>query len=382
MDDIALQGCDPARIAELAPQALAEHWQQAGGFLTYLYDHWPAILQDEGRADIAERRDQAIRALARRLERAPPSGPVIAAGSTGSISATAELLGVIARLPNGSLVLPGLDQTLDEDGWNALDPGHPQYGLKQLLERIGATRAEVKDWHETRANPARERLLSETLRPAPTTDAWRALVEKGGGAIAEGLNGLTLVEAADPTEEALAIALALRHALETENKTAALVTPDRSLARRVAAELKRWDIAIDDSAGRPLAHTSAGTFLCLTAEAAAARFAPVPLLALLKHPFARAGGDAAAFRAQTRALDLALRGPRPDPGLSGVHRATGEETRAAAVAGSGTGTPGTADLVARRRRHSRAAGEEARRAGRRTCRSRRRASGGCGSSRL
>jgi len=96
------------------------------------------------------------------------------------------------------------------------------------------------------------------------------------------------------------------------------VTPDRALARRVAAELKRWGIAIDDSAGRPLAHTSAGAFLCLTAEAAAARFAPVPLLALLKHPFARAGGDAAAFRARTRALDLTLRGPRPDPGLVGV----------------------------------------------------------------
>src|SRR6202007_2476863 len=107
----------------------------------------------------------------------------------------------------------------------------------------------------------------------------------------------------------LAIALALRQALETQGRSAALVTPDRNLARRVAAELRRWDIAIDDSAGRPLAHTGAGAFLCLVAEAAQARFAPVPLLALLKHPFARAGGDAPAFRAMARALDKALRGP-------------------------------------------------------------------------
>jgi ATP-dependent helicase/nuclease subunit B len=324
MDEIATQGCDPAKIADLAPLPLAEHWQEAGGFLAYLYEQWPGILDAEGRADIAARRDQAIRALAGRIEKAPTSsdgklgGLVIAAGSTGSIPASAELLGAIARLPNGALVLPGLDRALDEKSWDDLDPGHPQYGLKQLLDRLGAARADVRDWHDASANSPREHLLSETLRPAPTTDSWRALVERGGGDIAQGLEGLSLIEAADPAEEALAIALALRESLETPSRSAALVTPDRSLARRVAAELKRWNIAIDDSAGRPLAHTGAGSFLCLVAEAAEARFAPVPLLALLKHPFARAGGDAAAFRAMARALDVALRGPRPDPGLAGV----------------------------------------------------------------
>ena len=135
-----------------------------------------------------------------------------------------------------------------------------------------------------------------------------------------GLDGLTLAEAADPAEEALVIALALRESLETENARAALVTPDRSLARRVAGELRRWDIAVDDSAGRPLAHMSAGAFLCLVAEAAQYGFAPVPLLALLKHPFATLGGEAAALRAMARRLDRALRGPRPDAGLGGITR--------------------------------------------------------------
>jgi ATP-dependent helicase/nuclease subunit B len=318
MDEIATQGCDVTKIAGLAPLPLAAHWQEAGGFLQYLYEHWPALLEAEGKVDIAARRDQAIRALARRIEKAPPPGLVIAAGSTGSIPATAELLGVIARLPNGALVLPGLDRSLDDESWNDLDPGHPQYGLKQLLERVDVARGDVQDWHDAAPNPAREHLLSETLRPAPTTDAWRALVESGGSDIAQGLEGLSLVQAADPAEEALAIALALRQGLESPGRSAALVTPDRSMARRVAAELKRWDIAIDDSAGKPLAHTATGSFLCLLAEAADAGFAPVPLLALLKHPFARAGGDAAAFRAMTRSLDTALRGPRPNPGLAGV----------------------------------------------------------------
>ena len=139
----------------------------------------------------------------------------------------------------------------------------------------------------------------------------------------------------------------MRQALETPGKSAALVTPDRSLARRVAAELKRWDIAIDDSAGRPLAHTSAGSFLCLVAEAAEARFAPVPLLALLKHPFARHSsnmedGEAAAFRAMARALDLALRGARPDPGLAGVTQILAGNPDAVRGWWHGVKLPGTA----------------------------------------
>ena len=124
------------------------------------------------------------------------------------------------------------------------------------------------------------------MRPAPTTDAWRAIAESGGEIIAQGCQGISLIQANDAAEEAQVIALALRHSLETENCRAALVTPDRNLARRVAAELARWEVAIDDSAGRPLAHAAAGVFLLLLAEAADAGFAPVPLLALLKHPFA------------------------------------------------------------------------------------------------
>lgn len=322
MDEVETQGCDLSRLKDLAPADLAEHWEGVSQFLGLLQDAWPALLVAEKTMNPAEWRIQALRMLAKRLESAPPKGWVIAAGSTGSIPATAELLSVIARLPKGAVVLPGLDQGLDEESWNALDPGHPQFGLGELLKTIGVEREDVTDWSAPAPNPARETLLSETLRPAPTTDAWRDLAEQGGADIAQGLEDLALVQAADPAQEALAIALALREALETPGRKAALVTPDRNLARRVAAEMMRWNIAIDDSAGRPLAHTAAGTFLCLLAEAAGAHFAPVPLLALLKHPFARRGQDSATFRARARQLDRwCLRGPRPDPGLAGISRA-------------------------------------------------------------
>ena len=320
MDEVQTQGTSLADLEHLVPGALAGHWAQVREFLLLLEREWPGILAAEGAIAPAERRNRALQGLAERIAKQKHKGPVIAAGSTGSIPAPATLLKAIANLRNGSVVLPGLDRDLDEASWRDLDPGHPQYGLKQLLDRLSVKRADVKDWDSDRSR-ARERVLREALRPAPTTDAWRAIADnKQGNEIAEGLKGLSLIHAADATEEAAATAVILREALETPLKTATLVTPDRALARRVATELRRWDIEVDDSAGRPLAHTPPGTFLCLLAEAADAEFAPVQLLALLKHPLCAPEGDGH-FRAQVRQLDRLLRGPRPDPGLGGIRDA-------------------------------------------------------------
>ena len=318
MDEVDRQGADLGKLESLAPAALAEHWAEVKDFLSIIHQTWPPLLAAEGCINPDDHRNRALRALAKRLADDPPDRPIVAAGSTGSIPATAELLGVIARLPRGAVVLPGLDRDLDADSWERLEPGHPQFSLKQLLERMDVRRDEVADWTDMRGEPERERLLREVLRPAPTTDAWRALAE---GLDPPRLEGLSLFEAADPAEEAAVVALLLREALETPDRTAALVTRDRGLARRVTAELSRWAIAIDDSAGKPLPRTPAGSFLCLLAEAADEAFAPVPLLALLKHPLATLGLDGAEFRRMARGLDKALRGPRPDSGLAGIAKA-------------------------------------------------------------
>ncbi len=278
MDEVETQGADLSKLKDLAPASLAEHWAAVCDFLALMQDVWPQLLADEGRINPSDYRNQALRALAQNLAAHPPQRFILAAGSTGSIPATAALLSVIARLPNGAVVLPGLDRDLDADSWERLEPGHPQYTLKQLLTHMNVRRDAVGDWSEAAGNPERERLLREVLRPAPTTDAWRALAE---GIHPPHTDGLTLFEAADPAEEAAVIALLLREALETPKKTAALVTRDRGLARRVTAALARWQIAIDDSGGRPLSLTPAGTLLLLLAEAADEGFAPVPLLALL-----------------------------------------------------------------------------------------------------
>jgi ATP-dependent helicase/nuclease subunit B len=323
LDEALTQGADLARLKSLAPDAYAAHWQEVLQFLDIVAGQWPALLAAEGACEPAQVRDAHLRVLAAKLAAAPPRGQVVAAGSTGSIPATAELLRTIAHLPSGAVVLPGLDADLDTESWNALEPAHAQFGLRQLLAHIGIEREDVAFWpflpksYGTRRT--RVRFLSEALRPPPTTDAWRVLVETARDDFRGALDNVSLVEAANLREEAVVIACALRDVLETRNLTGALVTPDRGLARRVAAELTRWNIAIDDSAGQPLSATPPGAYLTLLARAAAEDFTPVALLALLKHPFAAGGEDRAAFRQQIRALEMfALRGLSPEPGLDGI----------------------------------------------------------------
>jgi ATP-dependent helicase/nuclease subunit B len=305
----------------LVPGDLAEHWQQTLEFLRIVRERWPDLLSAEAALDPAERRNLALEAQAAAWAAAPPADPVIAAGSTGSIPATAGLLAAIAGLPAGAVVLPGLDRELDDESWDALDDGHPQFAMARLLARLGLDRRAVADWPLPPAEgprPDRRRLVRETMRPPATTEAWRAVDDLGPLATA----GLTRIDCPTPREEAGVAALLMREALEVPGKTVALVTPDRGLARRVAAELRRWHLQVDDSAGRPLADTAVGGYLRLAAACALEQAAPVALLSLLKHPLAAGGRRLGAFRREVRALERAvLRGPRPAPGFAGLKAA-------------------------------------------------------------
>ena len=320
------------RLAGLAPAELSLHWQETLDFLKIVTAHWPAIREENGAMDPAERRNLLLERLERRWAQSPPDHPVIAAGSTGSIPATADLLARVAALPDGQVVLPGLDRHLDEASWSAVeaDEGHPQFGLARLLRRLGIGREDVRDWPEPAAAdeaarrdapPARVRLIAEALRPAETTEAW-ARKPLDGDTLAAALGpDLSRIVCRDPGEEARVIALAFRRTLDTPGKTATLVTPDRDLGRRVAAEMQRWGVTIDDSAGQPLAATPPASFLLLLARAAEDRLAPTGLLALLKHPLCAAGQTAADTRRQARALErAALRGTRPAAGIDGLRR--------------------------------------------------------------
>ncbi|MCW2308796.1 double-strand break repair protein AddB [Rhodobium gokarnense] len=328
MDQVATERADWHRLFSLVPEDYARYWQISLEFLKIVTEHWPAYLAERGLADPGMHRDRAIETAARRLRDHPPTGPVIAAGSTGSAPATADLLAAIAHLPNGAVVLPGLDRRLGDDAWEAIGdreaeaaaPSHPQFGMRQLIARIGIRREDVAALGPENGDADRStrmRLVNEALRPAEATEGWRDLGIVDAD-IADAFAGVALIEARGEEEEALAVAIALREAV-AEKQTAALVTPDRVLARRVARHLLRWEISVDDSAGRPLSGTPPAVLARLLADLALSGFDPVTLLAVLKHPLARFGLSAEDLRHGTRLLEIAvLRGPRTRDGSAGL----------------------------------------------------------------
>jgi ATP-dependent helicase/nuclease subunit B len=334
MDDMVTRGVSWDALDGLVPDQLDQYWQHSFEFLQIARKAWPAHLSEIGKIEPAARRDLLIEAEAKRLS-AHPDGPVIAAGSTGSMPATARFLQAVAALAQGAVVLPGLDTDLDEAAWQLIGgvrdtqdkftthpaSNHPQFAMHALLDKFGIKRRDV----EILGAPApqgRDVLVSEAMRPSNATAQWHRrlaepeIVERISG----GMTHLAVIEAANPEMEALAIAVAMREARHL-NKSAALVTPDRALARRVMAALGRWNLAFDDSGGDALMDTAAGIFARLAAEASANGLEPPTLLALLKHPLCRLGSAPGGWQDAVETLELALlRGTRPQHGSVGLAR--------------------------------------------------------------
>ncbi len=320
LDDVQNEGLGFDKLAGLVPDLYARHWQMTLDFLKVLTEHWPAILAERHVMDAAARRVALMKAQTAAWQKSPPTGKVIAAGTAGSTPAAMDLLCLVARLPQGRVVLPGLDRDLDEESWQLLDADHPKAQIRALLSRAGIDRGDVSDWPVAGlapANRARVAWLSEALRPAVTTERWRDL--RAGHVSSAALDGLTRIDCATAQEEADIIAMIMRETLETPGKTIALVTPDRRLARRVTQSLRRWGIQIDDSGGQPLSEIMAGSFLLLLARVAVENLAPVSLLAMLKHPLMAGRLPPEVLRSLVYLLDqLVLRGPRPRGGIDGL----------------------------------------------------------------
>ena len=341
---------DRLLVEEIAPEDLlgdrvldvvgsvAGHWQDSLRRFARVQARWLVELQAMGRVDSATRRNQLFAHAAKSWRAEPPVTPIVAAGVTSAAPALARLLRVVSELPQGAVILPDLDLSLSDAAWDELGragqsddadgerlgrhdaPTHPQYHLKLLLGRMGVNRGEVRQWHRrglTAANPDRTHAVSALFLPPQASKSWVELPSEK-----RRLAAVQLLETGNPEEEAQAVALAVRRKLEEPQKRVAVVTPDRSLARRIVHHLRRWDIQADDSAGAPLCDTAAGRALLLLAQVIAERAAPVPLVAFLGHPFVGVAGAQDSDRARADWLDALrrfedrLRGPRPAPGLA------------------------------------------------------------------
>ena len=343
---IAAEELVPA-LENLVPDSLTARWQQNRKFLKILNEVLPDLEKENGLIVLARRHKQRVARLLEAWEKTPPQVPIYVAGSTGSIEATAQLIERVASLPNGTILLPGLDTLASDPEWQEItqDTPHPQFALARLIERLGVTRSAVRTWgaetgggteaSESQTSP-RVALIQRALAPAAVGFAPvpETGVSESGNALRQdlqrGFDGLQLLECESEEQEARAIALALRAALEegqesteesteasteesTEESTAEreegteaservlqralaparlqamLVTPSQRLIQRVAGQLREWSIRLDNAAGISLSRTPSGAFLLLTLEACEARWSPVLLLSVLKNPLVSFG---------------------------------------------------------------------------------------------
>lgn len=289
-DEMIGDEVDFEALAAINTQGLSAHWQRSLDFLGILNGYQMA-LPAQMLTGAEARQRLAVTELVAEWQKSPPANPVIVAGSTGSRAVTAMLIQAVATLPQGAVVLPGYDYTTPQDLWGQLGEEHPQFGFAELSAHVGFDPADVPIWHEGGGgNQARNALISLALRPAPITRHWLEEAPKLAANLPEATAKITLLNAPDPRAEAMAIAIRLREAVALGQK-AALVTPDRNLTRRVGAELARWGIVPDDSAGHPAKLTPPGVFLRMVASALGAELAPVNLMEILKHPLCSPEGE-------------------------------------------------------------------------------------------
>lgn len=364
LDHIQQHGVELKNLEYLVPPQFKRQWAKTARFLEILTDRWPAMLADLGRIDPQDHINIFTQMQLAYWRDTPPQKPVIAAGFVEMDAVTLDLLSTVARLPHGAVVFAGMadTSTMNDADWSAVDPAHPQWMYKTFLDHAAVPRDAVQAWPFT-AQPsaaapilpapvetagARQKLLSEALRPAATADTWsrlkkpapakaphgrKDLASRAASALndlmtrdapsipLEALSGLDVVTTATPQEEASVIALKMRETLETPGRTATLVTPDASLARRVSARLRHWGIDVTPEIGHSLADGMTGAFIAATAHMAAQQLAPIPLLETLKHRLSALGSDHAALRRDVDLIeDLCLHGPRPAPGFAGLRQ--------------------------------------------------------------
>ena len=330
IDELEIEqiGFEQLNTLDLNPD-LADHWRKSFDQISDIIPAYRSELAKRKLMGPAERRNVLLGMLEHRLRDTPPSSPIIAAGITTSAVAVTNVLRRISRMPNGIVILPGVDLGMQEKDWEALSfkanengelharrnvEVHPQFHLKLLLDRMGISRNEVEQIPNTSPSNFSKTISDIFCLPEQSTK-WRELP-----ADRKQLSNVTLVEADDSAQEAKVIAVCVRRRLEHAEQRIAVLTPDREIAGRVAAQLRRWGIFVDDSAGRPLSEVPEGALILAIAKAMARRFAATNILEIAKHPLVTLGSDRLEWLTGARNLDKRLRGVAGGFGLNWISK--------------------------------------------------------------
>lgn len=303
IDTVYNEQLDYSRLKDIVPEEYAEHWQQTLKLLRIITEYWPQILQEKGLSDAVYRKWQLLKAEIDHWKSTDSRPKIVIAGNTAAFPVLKELLKTVAGFPDGEIYLYGLDKYLDDGSWDVIDENHPQFELKQLLDYLRIPRNDIKDIGDEEIS-LREKLVTEIMRPAIASGSWRGLSQDIFPR--PSFDNIKMINCDDVRQEAKSIALIMRHTLETPEKTAALVTLDRNLSRRVISELRKWGIIADDSAGQPLSLTPIGTYLRLICEVIIQNTMS-SRIALMKHPFTACGFGYSEFNMRVRHIEYALR---------------------------------------------------------------------------
>ncbi len=314
IDEMDKEQADWDKLDHLVPDDFSQYWQITLEFLKIIRLYWPAYEREQGWGRSWQRRNQLFLILMEAWKRKPPSTPIIAAGTTGSIPAVGRMLNAIHQLPLGTIILPGFDVSI---GQEPLSPTHPQAGMQEIISQAGLVPSEIKPLPDFSSLPmaemtAREALISDAFN-LHQPDLQSSL---NRGAAIKDLHNLSFASEIDLS---LATALLMREMLEQSGKTAACITPDRQLARAVTAQLSRWNIKVDDSAGQPLAQTSQSTFLFIIINAVFNECNPVTLLSIFKHPLCFGGVHKAQLNNAVRRIEKTVIRGMISPTIKKMH---------------------------------------------------------------
>jgi ATP-dependent helicase/nuclease subunit B len=332
IDELEIEQVRFGRFETIDPGPdLATHWESSYAHLMAIVPEYDAELRALNTLGPAARRNILLDNLVQSFLNNPPQDLIIAAGISTAAPAIAAVLKCIAMLPNSMVIFPAIDVQMEETHWEKLGPHdviegqsgqrashetHPQFHLKLLLDRMGFNRDEVENIGGS--ENSKNQNITDIFCLAEETANWRDLPQSS-----KVLPHVRVITAEDSAEEARAIAVLAREALEKPYQRVAIITPDRELALRITEQLKRWNISIDDSAGSPLIQTVHGTLLTALAQGIADGFAPVSLLAIAKHPLVSMGDERLNWLGHARMLDMILRGPSKGLGLTAIGKTIG-----------------------------------------------------------